>query len=552
MSGSETFALKLTAEDLASAKFAMLKANIDSAEKKMKLMAATSGSTVQTIGTLAASIRQMREEMKLGGEASWMRRSATRSAEFRDRLKESSERVGRIGEGMTNLMPAFEGITALAGAGGLAAALHVGDETVEKFASLAKNAKSIGMSMGSLQIYQNFAKLMDVDPARFTAEAQRMQKNIAAAAQGHNPQLVKYFNQLGVPIVKNGHVLPVEQILQLLPLVYQKNKRSADTAQFSAALAGRNGGVDIEAMFRLPPEERDALMSKVKAATYTPSPERQDAIEHANQANKLFGMAVDSLKDKYGAIVGTTLAPLKEWATGFLDQHRDTIAKGAAIATPFGVGGSGYALYRSGKWLTDLFKGRAAIAGGESAAGAPALASGASAGGAAAAAEGGAVASAAAGGGAELAGAGLGAGAGVGVGALGLGAAAAAMATATGVLLYIGSEAARQGGEQKLQALNRRNRIAADTYGQVPLDGYDAAGNRLPMPMQMAPFIPPYLLGGGGQGSQDREPPAGHIVVDFQNAPPGTTATISRQDGMTIDTRINGDTGRRMYSGGMP
>ena len=90
-----------------------------------------------------------------------------------------------------------------------------------------------------------------------------------------------------------------------------------------------------------------------------------------------------------------------------------------------------------------------------------------------------------------------------------------------------------------------RSRLLPASFRGVPfqVESHDESG----MPIAPTTAAPPNFSGRpngyGTPGTGRIEALQGRIVIDINGAPPGTTATVTDERGVSLTPRVNGDTG---------
>lgn len=220
-------------------------------------------------------------------------------------IEKGQKAVSGLSSGMKKLGVLAAGVFA---AGALVRGFQELAQTAD---NLAKQSKTLGLSVESLDAWQTAAGLAGVEAAALSTGFRKLQLGSKQAADG-SATMVRAFSQLGIGLDELASSSPEEQFLKVgaaLAKIEEPALRNASAQE----LLGRQGA-DLIRIFEGGEEATEALLTKLEAS----APITTEQAKKFEQMNDQILLAERAFM-KFKAALATTIIPIVLWSASKLE-----------------------------------------------------------------------------------------------------------------------------------------------------------------------------------------------------------------------------------------
>lgn len=230
--------------------------------------------------------------------------------------------MGNLAQQVASVVGPLASLGALAAAGGLATlAVH----TAAAGDDLGDLSARTGIAIRDLQSLGEVASRAGVDQASLASSMQRLNRNMADAANGGNAEMASAMRQLGISMRgSNGEIRNAADMLPELADAFARNENQALRVRLATELFGKAG----EAMLPMLINGSDALREgQERWARYGFNMEAvAETMSTADGQFKDLGVAISGMASAIGAKLAPVLGPLAAYIADWVTANRDLIA----------------------------------------------------------------------------------------------------------------------------------------------------------------------------------------------------------------------------------
>ena len=306
MSGAQ-FTATISAQDKVSDALAKIAANTEALARKMgALKSAEEG-----------AVKASRWQTAVG----WVRRMDTAVGGV----------VGRLSGMQGRLAALVPPLAALGGIGALGGVFKLTEEVADKFTELQHSAQKLGVPMRELARLRFVARQTDTDVGALDTAFGRLGAGAAAAAMGKNKNLAGLFQHLGISLRDGmtGAIRAPGAIMDDVFKAFEVNKNPAVRELLARTLFGR-GGIEIIPMLTRSREELKELFATFERVRLPISAEDGENLERYHRSWMVLSTAVGTVATAIGVRLAPVLRPVLDHMTDWIVKNREWIATGIA------------------------------------------------------------------------------------------------------------------------------------------------------------------------------------------------------------------------------
>jgi hypothetical protein len=233
------------------------------------------------------------------------------------------EPIKGIAERLAEMIPP---LAALGSLGAITGLFELTAKVAENFGNLQHAAKGIGIAADELERLRFLAKMTDTDVGSLETGMRKFAATVGAAALGRDKPVAQIFKQLGISLRDGkGHVREIGDIMKDVFKAFEVNQNPATRDYLARTLFGR-GGIDLIEMLTMSKDRLKELFDQFDKIHTTLSSEDQENLENYKDSWKELGVAVEELVKSVGASLSPVLLPVVNAFRDWVASNKDLIS----------------------------------------------------------------------------------------------------------------------------------------------------------------------------------------------------------------------------------